>query len=112
MSCNINCDIIISFNVSFTYCKVFARLLKRLDFPDMKFSLYFLGYEVNVSTDLLKNKYLNITVCMNPLTLLVLYLVNAHRICLQPLLILFSGLDGLLDKRLPSSSLSMLSLFD
>jgi hypothetical protein len=57
-----------------------------------------------------KINHLNVTVYMNPLTLLVLYLVNADRICLQPRPILSSGLDGLLGKRLPLSSLSMFSL--
>jgi hypothetical protein len=46
-------------------------------------------------------------VYMYQITLLVLYLAKADRICLQPLLILSSGLDGLLGKRLPLSSLSI-----
>lgn len=32
--------------MNFYLVKQIFRLLKRLDFPDMKFSLYFMGYEV------------------------------------------------------------------
>ena len=35
----------IKFCPLFVACQLFPRLLKRLDFPDMKFSLYFMGYE-------------------------------------------------------------------
>jgi hypothetical protein len=38
-----------SLSHSYDACYLYARLLKRLDFAEMKFSLYFLGYEVTLS---------------------------------------------------------------
>ena len=46
---------VVAFFPCFLEC---SRLLKRLDFPEMKFSLYFMGYEVKYLIPLLQESFI------------------------------------------------------
>ena len=46
---------VVAFFPCFLEC---SRLLKRLDFPEMKFSLYFMGYEVKLLMPLLQESFI------------------------------------------------------